>query len=599
MTNITCLEAFNQFSELHSQGKVNNVRSALFRYYGKGLEERKTEKARFNKEMMKRMERRLAKVEINDQFNRDQFIKILEKGFDLLEIKPKQRNPIRSHLNTFLRFIEEKILNRNQVKNEEKPYSPRNKIIDKSYIEKSKAKRKQKPKIALEDNPEFYLDRLEEKYPEKNKKELIEIAKNSLKNLEEEYNNFTKYHKLQKVRLITIKSHLCRLGRLLGWYYQHNPITIEELNLQSIIKVIDTKVDREEYGYDMNEIYIVEGKARDKAKSEAKKLIKFIDNFLIEYEVKTLTTAKHYVESLISVSKFLYRDITDIAEADNFEDIIVMRYLRAKVRKVKETFSNLQPEKLPLDWKEVKQVIDAYRLDANLEYYERFSNVNGKKTIRRSDKKTPIARAQNLQNFLILALFTVNTPDRQRTIRELEYGRTLKYGKLDNNGFLIPLQPMEDKAQEGRYFLDQKPEDHKLGDKSRFFAINNPRYEDGTYFYDYLNKWLFQGFRDILAQPTTKTVFVRAKTGLPYESKEMSSKVGYLFKKKTGVSIGPHKLRNIFVTYLANSNATDAERRAAAFQMNHSLEIADKTYNNQTDMERIKPIQEWLERQNN
>ena len=141
---------------------------------------------------------------------------------------------------------------------------------------------------------------------------------------------------------------------------------------------------------------------------------------------------------------------------------------------------------------------------------------------------------------------------------------------------------------------------HKLSDnKTKIFRtipIINKQFTDGTYFYDYIYKWLFEGYRKILAKPESVTFFVRELKGDAFTSGSLSNMIKHLCKRKTEVKVSPHKWRHIFVTYCAKSGMSLEEREAVAIYMNHSREIADQVYNKQTDLDKIQP---FLKRINN
>ncbi|MGI0483742.1 hypothetical protein ACN4EE_23550, partial [Geminocystis sp. CENA526] len=175
-------------------------------------------------------------------------------------------------------------------------------------------------------------------------------------------------------------------------------------------------------------------------------------------------------------------------------------------------------------------------------------------------------------------------------------GKTLKYGKIDANGYIIPLNPQTDEKKEGNYILDLSPDDHKNGSKtgkSYREIIPNRQFEDGTFFYDYLNAWLFE-YRKFLVKTDVETVFVREIKGDAFTKDSVWQKVNSIFKTKTGVSINPHLLRHIFVTFLANNEVDDAKKRAAAISMGHDPITAQKYYCKQTDEQMILPIAEYM-----
>jgi hypothetical protein len=161
-------------------------------------------------------------------------------------------------------------------------------------------------------------------------------------------------------------------------------------------------------------------------------------------------------------------------------------------------------------------VLEKIRFEANLKTHK-----DGKY----QRKRSLLTQAKSLQRFVLLGLFALVPPSRQRVIRELELGRTLKYGIFEHGRF-IPFEKMANPS-EAKYYVHLQPEDYKTGDSYGEWLgeFPNTEFPDGSKFYDYLNRWLFQcyqdansewhGMRELIAAPGVKTVFVR-DTGTPY-----------------------------------------------------------------------------------
>ncbi|MBD2395839.1 hypothetical protein H6G11_16465 [Cyanobacterium aponinum FACHB-4101] len=598
------LQAFNEFSDVEKNANlVANVKSALFRHYGTGVRKTKTKQARLSDRMIKTISNILAKVTIDSDFDREQHLQIFEQGCDLLNLSPEKRKSPRSYFNRLLTFIENTYIDKKPSLPEKTDlYRIKDKVIDKSYIEDNRKIREYKRKITLESDPEFYTDRLAKKYPDLSKEDLRNIAEIALKKLDAEFNEYKVFWQEQKLRDESIKTNMDRFKRILGWLYREDDttLTVEDLSIRLLVPVINNKVDRKKLNYNQDAIYIAEGRLKDEAREHSRELIRLIDRFFRKYDIRNKENANKYIDALVSYGKYLYQDITEIEEADNYEDIILIRYLRAKKRKIREMFEDSQTKPLPLTWDEVLEVFYAYKKDADLDTYDviEFDKRRNKTYLYKKEKRNR-SKAQHLEKFLILACFAIIPPDRQRTFRELTYGDTLKYGKLDNVGNLIPLEPTLDSNKEGEYFLDLPPSKHKMGNKTKkhyLQPIPNRKFDDGTHFYDYLDKWLFGGYRKILASPEATKVFVQTQKGGDYKSSaELCNLIKSMFKRKTGVAVNPHKLRNIFATHLANLGVDDAIRRSAAYSMRHSFEVAEKVYCNQNDQEKVKPINDFMD----
>jgi hypothetical protein len=281
-------------------------------------------------------------------------------------------------------------------------------------------------------------------------------------------------------------------------------------------------------------------------------------------------------------SKYVYRNETDKAMVLNFEDIPIINSLKLFHREVnseRKTNSNFDNRYLP--WLDVLDVLEKLRFEADLET----RNHGSYKVKRRMS-----AKAKSLQDFVLLGFFILVPPPRQREIRELELGRTLKYGFFKNGRF-TPAEKMAN-PNEVKYYIHLQPEDYKTGDTYGVWLSEFPNTEfpDGSKFYDYLNRWLFRGYQDesgewhgmreLIAIPSEKTVFVTERTGVSFDPPAVHQKFRAIFTRWTGVPISPHNLRHLYRTYIDDpaTGATAEERESTAFWMRHSKQMAEDGY---------------------
>jgi hypothetical protein len=85
-------------------------------------------------------------------------------------------------------------------------------------------------------------------------------------------------------------------------------------------------------------------------------------------------------------------------------------------------------------------------------------------------------------------------PDRQRTFRELTFGKTLKYGIRDEKRNTFTSYDKLKQEEEPKYYIHLLSHQYKTGDTygTYWHEIKNVTYKDGKQFYDYLNQWLFE-----------------------------------------------------------------------------------------------------------
>jgi integrase len=153
-----------------------------------------------------------------------------------------------------------------------------------------------------------------------------------------------------------------------------------------------------------------------------------------------------------------------------------------------------------------------------------------------------------------------------------------------------------------KYYIHLQPEDYKTGDiyLEWLGEFPNTEFPDGTRFYDYLNRWLFQGYQDangewhgmreLVASSGVKTVFARGIMGDPHNTTTMSGKVRKIFTRWTGVPITPHDLRHLYRTYIDDpaTGASAEEKESAAYWMRHSSQMAAKTYSHLNNEQKLR-----------
>ncbi|MFM1842860.1 MAG: hypothetical protein RLZZ490_1597, partial [Cyanobacteriota bacterium] len=117
-------------------------------------------------------------------------------------------------------------------------------------------------------------------------------------------------------------------------------------------------------------------------------------------------------------------------------------------------------------------------------------------------------------------------------------------------------------------------------------------------FYDYLDKWIYGGYRQALLTYGQDHQFLFVQTrneknsrqGDPGSPESYENIVGGITEKFTGLAIFPHKFRHMCSTHYRNLGLSKAELDALAYFMQHSSAMADKTYDRRTSQERTAPI---------
>jgi hypothetical protein len=301
------------------------------------------------------------------------------------------------------------------------------------------------------------------------------------------------------------------------------------------------------------------------------------------------------IDACINVAQFLYRSITQRTRYSNFQDIVVISALRALRADLPD--DPPQEKVLPITLDVLRQSLEHFK--ANVDYRYNESKPKGRKKIKRI-KRELYSIAHDMQRLLIASFLLLLPPLRRRTLAELTLDDTLVQGIKTKNGF-IPISQMDDPTK-ARYHYNMLPEAYKTGDKYGKFFLTLPNYcfQDGSRFYDYLDKFIFGGYRDALLNGQThKTLFVRIRgqlkkpgkrQGDPIAPESFSSVFNTLCEMMVGKSIRPQICRAIYRTYYVNQGASSQVLDALAYAMQHSPKTALKIYTRQTLEEKLAPL---------
>ena len=472
----------------------------------------------------------------------------------------------KKNLGRFIEYIAKaQKVNKLPTKRKKRPPKIEDTIIDLSYIENSKLRKKKKQKIALSFEPQNYPGDIKS-----NKKELQRI--------QEEIDNLDIFLSTIQGSCHTTEGNIRMVKTLLGWLYIKEQ-SLTKVSLSKLVPICNIYPDS--LKLNLHEYFIAKGEKEQKAKEIAKNTILFLKNFFIEYDIPKKTTKALYIAVLVNIAKYNYRNITDEDENGNYEDISVIRRLRIFRKRIPDDPPKIE---VPLPkWEIVIECLEELRRRANL------------KRASSGTYRTKSAIATSLQRFLILGMFTIMPPSRQRVIRELRIGETFKRGK-DKNGVFIPLEQL-DCPEEASYYIHLQPEDYKTGDKygEWFGRIPNEKFNDGTTFYQYLDKWIDGGFRDeLLKDKTHNYLFLQDEASKPLDSSSMKSKIENIFFSLTKQRVCPHKLRTIFRTYLEDKGASQQQLKSASYWMRHDPETGQKVYTKQTLENKLKPALELI-----
>ncbi len=591
------LECINAYKHQCDSQKFSSLKSSIFRFTLPGLGMSLPKGKRMTPNELEIAFDFAKKLPIHSL---EEFVIAQEKAFKMLSVPDKERSKHRSHLKEFLSWVAaNKWLSKQNISADHKIYRFSGEKHERIQRKKLTNRIGAYKKFALSLKAEEYID--VENYSDK---ELyaLDLAKiqESLKPIEKELKEFNDYLDERGYQKSSKEVRFKAAYRFLGWLYCSGT-PLEELSLSSFIKVVRLKFSLREFEEDYPKYIYAKGIATEEAKKVAEETIEKLEKFWLWLEecshgYPSSGSKQTYTESAIAIARFLYRNETDSDYDNDCHDIPVVRRLRVYCNKIEKQKRN-SPAAIPLykkavTWEQVLMVLEKLRYEANAMYTDSYIKGELKR------KKRPIqARASSMMKFLLLAMFTLVPPDRQRTFRELRLGETLKYGIFDGDMF-IPKERMIN-PQDARFFIHLLPDQYKTGDSYGEWIgeLPNTKFPDNSSFYEYLEKWLYcgyeengivKGLREALNPGSHNYIFFGRISGKPIDVTSMAIKFKYFFERHTGVPVSPHTLRKIFRTHIKNIGASPQELESVAFWMKHDLRTAEKIYTFQDCRTKLK-----------
>ena len=286
----------------------------------------------------------------------------------------------------------------------------------------------------------------------------------------------------------------------------------------------------------------------------------------------------------------------------SFDDIPMIRELRKLHREANQkqqhtTRSSVEDRKW-LSWSEYLGVAASLKrdLEKQIRQHQEEDNNNNNKDDKRSEDEVRVdpknnrgpipkrtastTKARNVQrkkiattfqHYLILAFFA-SVPDRQRTIRELELGTT--FIKDRSNG-LWTIKHGPDDYKTGKAYGDRPP------------LVLAPELVPAID--DFVERW-----RPCL-NPKTGYLFVQPRTGNPLSRDSVYQIVARNCFQRTGKKTNPHLLRDMIVTHVRSTEASEKQLEALALYMGHSIQMQRDSYDRRTLTTKVAPAVELLQ----
>ncbi|MBD1915745.1 MULTISPECIES: hypothetical protein [Cyanophyceae] len=401
-----------------------------------------------------------------------------------------------------------------------------------------------------------------------------------------------------RLRPETYNDRTSHLLRLLGWCHNIEGESVDGLSFTRMIPFVpltsrDSKLSVTQRHMEHHRL--------DEAGAEATKAVAELLNRYFDFYANSLSTQALITQSLILAAKFVYRDEIkrlSLTEDEDLNRIPVIRRLRQILEDRQAALNTAPPvidhESRSIPWETTIQVLNRLRekLDTALVKYEQSRRKTGPKQGQPTRSRDEVARY--LQTFLIVGFFIILPPDRNRTVRQLEIGRTLRSG-LIQEGIFTPVERLSSTLQP-RWYIYRGPEDYKTGCRygESWTEVPDMPMGNGMGFYHYLNLWITD-FRQLFS-PQHNVLFVTTKSirgstvGVPQTANALVQRIRNAFKAQAGVPVVPQALRKMFTTYLKSSGAEEPVLEAAAVAMKHSRRMQEQVYDQQPHPEKIQPI---------
>lgn len=357
--------------------------------------------------------------------------------------------------------------------------------------------------------------------------------------------------------------------RFLGWQVHYKHVPVETLSLDNIVVFALIKS-----AYDTATSYEEERRIKRQAEKAAEVTLDRIREFFLWKENERQVTAGTLlfdISSFIDVAEFLYRDETNRFEGAPYSDVPVIVLLKKLRKELKKRAKNTPPVADValkwLEWAEFVSFVHQLELECLPQY-------NSQK------ERTLSAIARSLRRFLICALLCYLPPDRQRTLRELQEGKTLIRGYFRKDGFFQP-------SDDGEWYIWLGAGDYKTSD---IYGDSLKRIPNQLV--PYLEDWLYK-YRAAF-NPNHDYVFTQ-ENGKPYtKASTFSAIIRHAAHRLTGQMLHSHLIRHMLVTHVKRLKIDQELQQSLALSMHHSPVTQSNSYDERSRLEKVLPAQQLV-----
>eukprot|EP00931_Biecheleriopsis_adriatica_P036752 TRINITY_DN21135_c0_g1_i1.p1 TRINITY_DN21135_c0_g1~~TRINITY_DN21135_c0_g1_i1.p1 ORF type:complete len:1146 (+),score=172.52 TRINITY_DN21135_c0_g1_i1:39-3476(+) len=301
-------------------------------------------------------------------------------------------------------------------------------------------------------------------------------------------------------------------------------------------------------------------------------------------------TRKNHLEAFLNLAFYLFAEqVPNTDKQKHLSQLGIVQELRRQWVQVSKQAKAQGPaarmEDKWVDWPQFLDVVQKMRTECRVH-----RSTRGK-------KKAPHQLAKQLQSFLILAIFA-RIPDRQRTLRELEIGRTLIRKNADGNRIAgheaagerpstlkqIDYPPRaETSSQNAGWFISHGPLDYKTGGAYGARPLL-PLGDLGPDIDDFINHW-----RPHLRPSGHNYLFCKPKSGAPVDGSFIYKNVRLSVARFTGKLANPHLLRDMVVTHVRNTDVSYRQLEGLAACMGHSMKQQATNYDKRSKATKLQP----------
>ncbi len=267
--------------------------------------------------------------------------------------------------------------------------------------------------------------------------------------------------------------------------------------------------------------------------------------------------------SCVAAVKFLYGSQSKAqpgeGEAKPFHDLPIMKELRRMAKDAKSRSAkapSVSDERLKwLEWDEYLTLVQRLKSECSSRTHL-------------GQARSASAVAWSVQKYLIFGILSC-VPDRQRTLRELRIGKTLF-------------------KEEDKWVIRHGPNDYKTG---KDYGVRPPLVIS-SHLYPMLEEFI-STHRSHL-KPKHDFLFSR-KNGEQLDGQGIYRLFTSASMRLTGKRTNPHLIRDMVVTHLRGTDASERQLEALAIYMGHSLQMQKSTYDRRSVEQKVAPAVDLLD----